>query len=144
MYDTPIPAAWPAVLVTVLLATVCFAVVGIAVMTFVRTASSLVGVTLGTLLPLCFISDVFVVGASYPPVVQGVSWFFPLRHATNALTEATHSIGIGGGFSWVHLGVIAAWTLAAAFVVAMRFSWVRLEPRSRSLKAPAEPGGASD
>jgi ABC-type multidrug transport system permease subunit len=129
MYGTPIPAAWPAVLVTVLLATVCFAVVGIAVMTFVRTASSLVGVTLGTLLPLCFISDVFVVGAGYPPVVQGVSWFFPLRHATNALTEATHSIGIGGGFSWVHLGVMAAWTLAGAVVVALRFSWVRLEPR---------------
>lgn len=131
MYGTPIPAAWPAVLLTLLLATTCFAVVGIAVMTLVRSASSMIGVTLGILLPLCFISDVFVVGVSYPPVLQGLSWFFPLRHATNALTSAAGAIGIGGGFSWVHLGVLAAWTLAGAAVVAVRFSWVRLEPRRR-------------
>jgi len=131
MYGTPMPAAWPAVLLTLLLATTCFAVVGIAVMTFVRSASSMVGVTLGTLLPLCFISDVFVVGVSYPPVLEGLSWFLPLRHATKALTTAAGATGIGGGFSWVHLGVLAAWTLAGAAVVAVRFSWVRLEPRQR-------------
>lgn len=131
MYGTPIPAAWPAVLLTLLLATTCFAVVGIAVMTLVRSASSMIGVTLGVLLPLCFISDVFVVGVSYPPVLQGLSWFFPLRHATNALTSAAGATGLGGGFSWVHLGVLAAWTLAGAAVVAVRFSWVRLEPRQR-------------
>lgn len=131
MYGTPIPAAWPAVLLTLLLATTCFAVVGIAVMTLVRSASSMIGVTLGVLLPLCFISDVFVVGVSYPPVLQGVSWFFPLRHATKALTSAAGASGLGGGFSWVHLGVLAAWTLAGAAVVAVRFSWVRLEPRRR-------------
>lgn len=129
MYGTPIPTAWPAVLLTLLLATTCFAVVGIAVMTLVRSASSMIGVTLGVLLPLCFISDVFVVGVSYPPVLQGVSWFFPLRHATNALTSAVASTGMGGGFSWGHLGVLAAWTIAGAFVVAIRFSWVRPEPR---------------
>ena len=131
MYGTPIPAAWPAVLLTLLLATTCFAVVGIAVMTLVRSASSMIGVTLGVLLPLCFISDVFVVGVSYPPVLQGLSWLFPLRHATKALTSAAGATGLGGGFSWVHLGVLAAWTLAGAAVVAVRFSWVRLEPRQR-------------
>lgn len=129
MYGTPIPAAWPAFLVTLVLSTICFGVVGLAVMTLVRTASALVGIALGTLMPLCFISDVFVVGASYPPVLQALSWFFPLRHASNALTEAANSPGIGGGFSWMHLGVIAAWTVAGACVVALRFSWTRLEPR---------------
>ncbi len=145
MYGTRVPAAWPAVLVTLLLATTCFAVVGIAVMTFVRSASSIVGVTLGTLLPLCFISDVFVVGVSYPPVLQGLSWFFPLRHATRALTTAAGATGIAGGFSWVHLAVLAAWTLAGAAVVAARFSWVRLEPgRRRSASVPwARPRNAA-
>lgn len=137
MYGTPIPAAWPAALVTLLLATVCFAVVGIAVMTFVRAASSVVGITLGTLLPLCFISDVFIVGVTYPPVLEAVSWFFPVRHATSAMTTASTAGGSGGGFAWVHLGVIVAWTLAAAIVVAVRFSWVRIEPRRR--RAAASP-----
>ena len=128
MYGVGIPPAWPAALLTFVLATACFAVLGLAVMSLIRSAEAVVGVTLGTLLPLCFISDVFVVGVSYPPVLQGLSWFFPLRHATRALTTAAGATGIGGGFSWVHLGVLAAWTLVGTAVVAVRFSWVRLEP----------------
>jgi ABC-2 type transport system permease protein len=129
MYGTPAPTAWPAVLVTLFLAATCFAVLGIAVTTFVRDASSVVGVTLGTLLPLCFISDVFVVGVTYPPVLEAVSWFFPLRHATRAMTNAVSGDTLSGGFAWGHLGALAAWALVATLVVTVRFSWVRLEPR---------------
>ena len=74
------PVGLPAAFVTLIVATVCFAVAGLAVMTFVRSAQAVVGVTLGTLLPLAFISGIFVVGASFLPVVEAVSWIFPLRH----------------------------------------------------------------
>ena len=67
---------------------VCFAVVGLAVMTFVHSAQALTGVTLGTLLPLAFVSDIFVIGATFPPVLEAVSWVFPLRHASAAMSEA--------------------------------------------------------
>lgn len=115
------PVGLPAAFVTLIVATVCFAVVGLAVMTFVRSAQAVVGVTLGTLLPLAFISDIFVVGASFPPVVEAVSWIFPLRHAADAMTQ---SIAPGtSGLAWGHLAVLLAWTLAGAIVLALRFRW---------------------
>ena len=116
------PAGLPAAVVTLVVATVCFAVVGLAVMTFVRSAQAVIGVTLGTLLPLAFISDIFVVGASFPPVVEVVSWIFPLRHAASAMTESI-TPGAAGGFAWNHLAVLLAWTLAGAIVLLLRFRW---------------------
>jgi len=103
--------------------TVCFAVVGLAVMTFVRSAQALTGVTLGTLLPLAFVSDIFVVGADFPPVLDVVSWVFPLRHASAAMSEALAPGVTGAGLAFGHLAVLLLWTLAGAAVLARRFRW---------------------
>ena len=65
------PPGLPAAAVVLVVAAVCFAVVGLAVMTFVHSAQALTGVTLGTLLPLAFISDIFVVGAHLPARAGG-------------------------------------------------------------------------
>ena len=130
MYGVGIPPAWPAALGTFVLATTCFAVLGLAVMSVIRSAEAVVGVTLGTLLPLCFISDVFVVGVTFPPVLDRIAWLFPLRHATRAMAAATATDVVGSGLSWDHLGVMLAWTVAGLVVVAWRFSWVNLEPRT--------------
>ncbi|GAA2149310.1 ABC-type multidrug transport system permease subunit [Humibacillus xanthopallidus] len=113
------PSGMPAAVVTLVIATVCFAVVGLAVMTFVRSAQAVVGVTLGTLLPLAFISDIFVVGASFPPVVEAISWLFPLRHAARAMTESIAPAS--SGLAWGHLAVLLAWTLAGAVVLVLRY-----------------------
>ena len=116
------PSGLPAAVVTLVVATVCFAVVGLAVMTFVRSAQAVVGVTLGTLLPLAFVSDIFVIGVSFPPVVEVVSWIFPLRHAASAMTESI-APGAAGGLAWGHVAVLLAWTLAGAIVLLLRFRW---------------------
>jgi ABC-type multidrug transport system permease subunit len=113
------PSGMAAAVVTLVIATVCFAVVGLAVTTFVRSAQALVGVTLGTLLPLAFISDIFVVGASFPPVVEAISWLFPLRHAARAMTESIAPAS--SGLAWGHLAVLLAWTLAGAVVLVLRY-----------------------
>ena len=140
MYGVGIPPAWPAMLLTFLAATICFAVLGLAVMSLIRSAEAVIGVALGTLLPLCFISDVFVYGAAFPPWLDHISWFFPLRHATGAMTTAASTNVVGSGLSWDHLGALLAWTLAGLIVVAWRFSWVNLEPSRR--RRSAKPGVA--
>ena len=117
------PPGLPAAVLTLVVAAVCFAVVGLAVMTFVRSAQAVVGVTLGTLLPLAFISDIFVVGAHFPTVLEWVSWLFPLRHASAAMTEALSSTGTGTGLAFGHLGVLLAWTAVATVVLMRRFRW---------------------
>jgi len=131
MYAIPVPPAWAAALLTLLVATTCFAALGLAVASLVRTAEAGIGVALGTLLPLCFISDVFVHGADFPALLDRVSWFFPLRHATNAMTTAAAQDVVGSGLAWDHLGALAAWTVVGLGVVAWRFSWVTVEPRRR-------------
>lgn len=118
----------PAAAVTLVVASTCFGVVGLAVTSFVGSAQAAVGVTLGTLLPLAFVSDIFVVGASYPPVVEWVSWIFPLRHASAAMTQALSPEVTGTGLAPAHLAVLLAWTLVAGVVVRRRFTVER--PRS--------------
>jgi ABC-2 type transport system permease protein len=137
MYGVGIPPAWPAVLLTFLATTTCFAVLGLAVMSHVRTAEAGVGIALGTLLPLCFISDVFVYGAKLPPLLDRISWFFPLRHATGAMTTAAADDLVGSGLSWDHLGPLLAWSLAGLVVVASRFSWVNRQAGSPNLPVRA-------
>ncbi len=131
MYRLPVPPAWPAVIVTFVVTTICFAVLGIAVATLVRSAQAGVSVALGTLLPLCFISDIFVVGVTFPPVLNAISWFFPLRHASSAMTEAARPVVEGSGLSWGHLAVLLAWTLAGLVVIVVRFRWESAEPSGR-------------
>lgn len=137
MYRVPLPPAWPAALATFLASVICFSVLGLALVSVVRSAQAVIGVALGTLLPLAFISDVFVVGAAFTPALDAVSWVFPLRHATRAMTEATDAGVVGSGFAPGHLGMLLAWTLVGLAVVAWRFSWVPRDGVRR--RAPAPP-----
>lgn len=70
-------------------------------------------------------------GAAFPPMLDRISWLFPLRHATRAMSTATATDVVGSGLSWDHLGALLAWTVAGLIVVAWRFSWVNLEPPRR-------------
>ncbi|GGB92103.1 ABC transporter permease [Cellulomonas carbonis] len=117
VFGTGVPPGWSAAAGVVTLSAVCFATLGLAVVALVRSGESVVGVTLGSLLPLCFVSDVFVRGATFPPWLDALSWVFPLRHAANATTTAV----VGDAVPAEHLLVIAAWTVAGAAVVAWRF-----------------------
>jgi len=114
-------ARLPAVLIGVVAGTVCFAALGLAVAALLPRARSLVAVTLGTLLPLCFVSEIFVVGDQ--PLPGGLTAFanvFPLRHLLQALLTATEPGGAGTGIAWEHLAVLAGWTAIALLVARPR------------------------
>ena len=123
LYRPAVPHGLPAAVLVLALSAVCFAVLGLASMTFVHSATALTGVALGILLPLAFVSDVFIVGAAFPAVLEAVSWFFPLRHASAAMSAALVPGSSGAGLAADHLAVLLLWTLAGALVVARRFSW---------------------
>ncbi len=132
MYRPPVPPGWPAGVITFVVATVCFAVVGLAVATLVRTAQAGVGVALGTLLPLSFISDIFVVGVTFPAWLDTIAWIFPLRHASRAMTDVTVPGAGAWDLAWQHLGVMLAWTAVGALVIALRFRWESSEPARKA------------
>jgi ABC-type multidrug transport system permease subunit len=121
------PTRLPAALLAFLLGLACFTALGFALVTLVPSAQSLTAVSLGTLLPLSFVSDVFLVGGELPRALQLVGDVFPLKHVARALQAALRPDSIGAGIAWGHLAVIAAWTVAGV-LVASRMSW---EPHSQ-------------
>lgn len=122
-------ARLPALAAGVVLGVSCFASLGLAAVALVRSATSLVAVTLGTLLPLSFVSDIFLVGAApLPGWLAAVGDLFPLKHLMRVLLAATSPTGPAGGIAAGHLAVVAAWAAAGLLVVRLRGLG---EPRTR-------------
>lgn len=139
VFRTGVPRAWPGAVLVLVVAAVCFATLGLALVALFRATQSVVGIGLGTLLPLSFISDVFLIGVELPAILDRLSWVFPLRHATRAMTlVGAPPEGEAAQLAVGHLGVLLAWTALAAAVVAWRFTWENREPRRR--RATAEVG----
>lgn len=143
LYGTPVPQAWAATLLTFLLAATCFAVLGLMIVALVSEGQSVVGVALGTYLPLCFVSDVFVIGVDLPRLLDTVSWIFPLRHATRAMTLVVAPDEVAGsGLQPEHLAALLAWTAVGLLVVAWRFRWETREKVGRVSRKAAAPADA--
>lgn len=115
-------ARLPAAAVAFVLGVACFAALGFAVLSLVRSSQAVIAVTLGTLLPLSFISDVFVIGARMPQPLAAVGDLLPLKHTVHALGAALEPGLPGTGFAWADLAVVAAWAVAGG-LVARRLSW---------------------
>ncbi|GGN84560.1 hypothetical protein GCM10010112_64040 [Actinoplanes lobatus] len=114
-------ARLPALLLAVVAGSLCFAALGLAVAALLPSARSVVPVTLGTLLPLCFISEIFVVGnVPLPGWLTTVANVFPLRHLLQAVLAATDPAVSGAGFAVAHLAVLAVWTALALAVIRWR------------------------
>lgn len=140
MYSPPVLPGWPTGLLVFVLSAATFAIVGLAVASLVHGAQAVLAATLGTLLPLCFISDVFVAGVDLPDVVDAVSWVFPLRHAARAMTESVSSVA--NPFPWDHIAVILAWAVLGVIVIATRFRSEAVKesaPGTRGRDVPISP-----
>ncbi len=95
---------------------------GIAVVALVPDAKAVPAVSLGTFLPLAFVSDILAFGMELPEVLQTGGWLFPFKHLSHATSAALGSWEVRLG----HLAAIIGWGLAGALVATWRFRW---EPR---------------
>ncbi|GII05303.1 ABC transporter permease [Planobispora takensis] len=117
-YDVRIALpAIPVMLVAAVLGVACFAALGALVATLTTRSPTANAITLGTFLPLAFISDVFVIGGPLPAVLETAGDLFPLKHLSHALLAALDPAG--RPWPWTDLAVVAAWTLAGALVLAL-------------------------
>lgn len=116
----------PAALVTLAVGSATFAAIGIAVASIVPNADAAPAVVNGIMLPLTFISDLFIPMSSAPGWLTTFANLFPLRHLGIAMRAAFNPFETGWGFQPVDLLVVAAWGLGAAIVAVRYFRW---EPR---------------
>ena len=125
LYGVEIP--WerlPAVLVTLAIGAASFCCLGIALTAVIPSEDAAPAITNVTVLPLYFLSGVFIPESEIPDGVLHFSAAFPIRHFFEAFFTAFDPATSGSGFEWGHLTVVAAWGLAGLLLALRFFSWV--------------------
>jgi ABC-2 type transport system permease protein len=128
VYDVAIP--WerlPAVLVTLVVGAAAFSCMGFALTAAIPSEDAAAPITNFALLPLYFLSGVFIPESEIPDGVLAFADLFPIRHFFEAFFTAWNPLTTGAGVEWGNLAVVAAWG-ALGLAVALRF--FRWEPRS--------------
>ncbi|HEX2706841.1 MAG TPA: ABC transporter permease [Solirubrobacterales bacterium] len=122
-YGVRLPGStMPGLIIAVVIGAAAFCCMGFAVSTRVSAADAAAPVTNLIVLPLYFISGVFVPEDQIPSFLRHVADIFPIRHLAQALQIPfvhTHGAGIAAG----DLLIVAAWGVAALAVAARTFQW---------------------
>ena len=117
-------AAIPAVALTAVVGSICFCSLGYALSTAVQSADSAQPMVQGLILPLYFISGVFVPDIRLPGWLRHVAEVFPVQHLADGLHHAYDPTIHGVGIDWNDLAVLALWAIAGLAITLRRFSWL--------------------
>ena len=113
-----------AVALTIVLGAICFCAVAFAVSSVIPSPDAAQPIVQALLLPLYFISGIWLPMDSLPSGVQAVGNAFPVAHLASALHRAFAHDTLAGAISMRDLAVLAAWTVGAGIVAIRRFSWL--------------------
>jgi ABC-2 type transport system permease protein len=102
-----------------------FAALGLATTTIVPNAEAAPAIVNAVILPLLFLSGVFIpIGPTAPAWIRFVGAVFPVRHFADAMIASFY--GHPFAFEWNDVLVVGAWGLFGLLVATRFFSW---EPR---------------
>lgn len=125
-YDAEVPTrTLPAFLLTIAVGAASFSALGLALTSVIPNADASPPIVNATILPLLFLSGIFI------PIEDPNAWyvtlaeFFPVYHFAEAM-NAAYFAPTGNGFEGMHLLVLGAWGLAGVILAFLFFSW---EPR---------------
>jgi len=111
-------------LVMVVVGSTSFCALGVAVTSLIPNADSAPAIVNATILPLLFLSGIFIpLGSDAPAWVTFVARVFPVHHFAAGLQAGF----IGTPFSWTDVVVVASWGVGGLIAALRHFSW---EPRS--------------
>jgi ABC-2 type transport system permease protein len=126
-YGAHIPARTaPALAVTVIVGAISFCCLGYALTSVIRNEDAAQPITQAAVLPLYFISGVFVPVSQLPAWLVDIADVFPVRHLAAALLVAYNPNTAGAGFAGWDLLIVAAWGAFGLVVALRRFSWLPL------------------
>jgi ABC-2 type transport system permease protein len=113
-----------AIACTSLVGTLALGCLGYAVSGLVGNPEAAQPVVQATMLPLWFISGVFIPVANLSQTVRDIAKVFPVQHLAASLQLASIHSTFGAAISATDLLVLAAWGVGAALFAAWRFSWL--------------------
>lgn len=113
----------PTLVLTVLIGATALSFVGLALTTVIPSEDAAPAITNALMLPLYFVSDIFIVGDATPDWVTTVGNLFPIRHLNVALQDSFNPFVTSTTWPWRNWLVIALWGLAGAAITSRRFRW---------------------
>lgn len=123
-YDLQIDAAkLPALVVTFLVGVCSFAALGMAIAALVPNASSASAAANATILPLGFVSNIFIPLEDAPKWLETLGDVFPLKPFATAFQDTLNPLVDAPAFDWGKLAFVALWGIAGGFVAMKYFKW---------------------
>jgi ABC-2 type transport system permease protein len=124
-YGVAIPTSTlPGIALTAVAGSITFCVLGYALSTFIKNEDAAQPVVQAIMLPLYFISGVFVPNIHLPNWLRHVAQVFPVEHLSDGLHKAYTPNVHGVGIVWSDIGVLALWAAIGLAVALVRFSWL--------------------
>ena len=126
-YSVDLPGdKMPAFILSLVVGAASFCALGMALAAAVPNEDAAPAVINGSILPLLFISNVFIPTSSAPGWLNDFASLFPVVHLANALHASFNPFVTGNGFEWKDLAVMLAWCGIGIVLSVRYFSW---EPR---------------
>jgi ABC-2 type transport system permease protein len=123
-FGVPVPGSTlPGVIVASIVGAFTFCCLAFAVSAFIGTADAAQPILQFIILPLYFISGVFVPDANNPSWLRDIANVFPVRHLAQAELRGFDPGASAPGIAWPHILVLAVWGLAGLAVALKRFRW---------------------
>ena len=116
----------PALIVTLVVGAACFCALGLAITGFVPNADAAPAVVNASILPLLFVSNVFIPTEQAPEWMTSFASVFPVKHFAESLLSVFSPFETGSGFELKSLAVMIAWGVLGMALAVRYFSW---EPR---------------
>ena len=124
-YGATIPGhTAPAFVLDIITGAVVFCCLGFTAATVIRNVDAVQPGIWATVLPLCFISGIFIPVSVLPAWPARIGYVFPVHPLAAALLEAYKPHTTGSGLNWGYLAILAACGLAGLIIAARRFSWL--------------------
>ncbi len=116
----------PAFVIALLLGAAAFCALGLAMTALIPNADAAPAVVNASILPLLFISNVFIPTANAPKWLNDFASLFPVVHFAEALHAVFNPYVTGNGIEAKHLIVLVVWLVIGVVASIRYFSW---EPR---------------
>jgi ABC-2 type transport system permease protein len=123
VYGVAIPwGQLPQIVFVLLIGAAAFCCLGIALTAAIPSQDAAAPIVNALLLPLYFLSGVFIPDDQLPSGVIHFADAFPIRHFFLAFFDAYESGGVGG-LDWTDIAVVVAWGVAGLLLAVRYFRW---------------------
>lgn len=132
-YGVKLPtSALPGIAFTAIVGSITFCVLAYAISTVIQNEDAAQPTVMAIMLPLYFISGIFIPNINLPTWLRHVASVFPVQHLAAGFRYSYLPGAHGTGIVWSDIGVLVIWAAIGVAVALRRFSW----RRRRAAKPP--------